>query len=72
MKTPFCFRCGGKAKYQLSLRFQGEKGKVEDSAFWPLCFKCFMEIPWESLLRDAVSWHEKIDNIMKASLGKEV
>ena len=53
---PFCFRCGGEPKYQLELRVrdQGVSGP-----FWPLCTKCFMEIPWERVLRDTVQGMEE-------------
>jgi len=57
-KTPFCFRCGKEPKYQLSLRIRGEDGVVSDGPFWPLCFKCFMEIPWDTVLRPTVQGYE--------------
>ena len=53
-RKPFCFRCGGEPKYQLTLNKQGESGP-----FWPLCFQCFLVIPWAEILRAVVEGMEK-------------
>ena len=54
---PFCFRCGGEPKYQLSLIIK-EGEETEEGPFWPMCFQCFMEIPWERVLRNTVQGYE--------------
>ena len=54
---PFCFRCGEEPKYQLSLQIKGKEG-IEEGPFWPLCFKCFMKIPWDTVLRPTVQGYE--------------
>ncbi len=54
----FCFRCGGEPKYQLELTVQLPDGKVEQGPFWPLCYKCFLQIEWTPILRATVKGME--------------
>ena len=55
---PFCFRCGGEPRYQLSLRMQGDDGVWRDGPFWPLCLKCFLWFPWARVLVKTVQAEE--------------
>ena len=56
---PFCFRCGCEPKYQLSLQIKQADGIVSDGPFWPLCYSCFLEIPWGEVLGDTVRGYEE-------------
>ena len=53
--TTFCFRCGGEPRYQLTLILKPAPDMpMREGPFWPLCYECCMEMPWEQVLRNTV------------------
>ena len=54
MNKPFCFRCGGVPKYQVTL-----KTPDETLGIWPLCEACFTLVPWGEILNDTIQEEER-------------